>query len=64
MDIERAEHYPKATETIDGMVACEIRSEIGYKGILHQHDDYFASSKSRRTPYGELLGSTGEPLYK
>jgi hypothetical protein len=46
-------------KTVDGVTEGEVRSETGKKGLFHQHDDGFASFRSRGRLYAHLFGVSG-----
>jgi len=46
-------------EMVDAADEGVVRSKREKKGHFHQHDDRFASVRSRGTPHGDLLGVSG-----
>ena len=46
-------------EMIDAAAEGVVRLKRGKRGRFHQHDERFASVRSRGTPHGDLLGVSG-----
>jgi cysteinyl-tRNA synthetase len=58
--IERAEHYPRATQHIEEMVS--MITELLEKGYAYRRDDSIYFSISKFQPYGELSGINKEEM--